>query len=318
MVAATSSLAFAYNQAQSLYAQLSPQGSTLGLQQQTQAAVVQQNANGDVFGAAVEVDISVSIQNGAVQNGTTASSPASSSSSSQPASSADSTDGSAETPGQKALATVEASNAQARAFPKQEAAEKLKHALDELKILKLIGGPKGVQLAGKIAKEVESAVKEYAGAEQNQLQAGDITSIPDPSTDPFFQVATAVLGEVGKYLKKNAPAVETSPNPKEREIAKKAEKAYGDAVSEIQSAESGIQSANANASGGSGSSGAGGSESSVTITETITEVAFSEAAGQDSGDTTGDTADDSSTPTPTTAAPTPTVTATPVATTAAA
>src|ERR1700735_242632 len=179
MVAATSSLAFAYNQAQSLYAQLSPQGSTISLQQQTQEAVVQQNANGDVFGAAVEVDISVSIQNGVVQNGTTSPSTASSSSS-QLASSAASTDGSAETPGQKALATVEASNAQARAFPQQEAAGKLKHPLAQLQILQLVGGPKGVQLAGKIAKEVESAVKEYAGAEQNQLQAGDITSIPDP------------------------------------------------------------------------------------------------------------------------------------------
>jgi hypothetical protein len=252
MVDALSSLALAYSQSTNLQAQSSSSGTSLSLQQQTKAALVEQSANGDIFGAAVEIDISVTAQSSSTA-------------------AADATPSA----GQKALATIEQSNAQARAFPKQLAAQQLDHAVKELTILKLLGsGPKAVKEAGKIAKEIGDAAKAYGGAEQDQLQAGDISSIPDPTTDPFYQVANAALDEVNKFLKKTLPALENSTDPKTRDVARKAKHEFDKATTELQAAENGGDPAAATGV----AANAADSTLTVTETETVSTVAATTTA----------------------------------------
>ena len=264
MVDGTSSLAFAYNQSLSLQAQLTPSGTSVSYQKQTQAALVEQSANGDVFGAAVEIDLSVTAQTGAAQTGAA---PATATAAGNSA-------------GQQALNTVENSNAQARAFPKHLAAQKLDQAVKELTILKLLGsGPAAAKEAAKIAKEIGDAVKDYTGAQQAQFQAGDIASVPDPSTDPFLQVATAALGEVGKFLKKTLPALENSSDPKARDAARKARHEFDKATTELQNAETG--GVPPTGTGESDTAAAGTADDStvtITATETATAVEVATAA----------------------------------------
>ncbi|HVJ53157.1 MAG TPA: hypothetical protein VM689_11875 [Aliidongia sp.] len=346
MVDATSSLAFYYNHSQSLKAQLTPNSESISYQDQTQEALVGQDANGNRFGAAVDVNISVSITQGTASTGTAA---------------AD------ESPGQQALDKIKQGNDQAKAFPKKLAVQQLDQAVKELSFLKLLGsGKKAATEAARIAKEIATAVKNYssagsgdtaaaetstettvtessasavsasgaaapgtaaastapagtaaatpgdtaaaAGTTNGSAAAGTQTGSTTESTTTtqtttttqsvaalgtaaggsgaatgtgaasgaqssddtlFYNIATAALGEINKFLKKNLISLETSPDQKTREAGKKAKE-------EFDKAQQALTEAQSPQAGGSAATG-------TTVTESVTVTISTFAQTADAG-----------------------------------
>jgi hypothetical protein len=88
--------------------------------------------------------------------------------------------------GEQALATLKAASIQAAGFSKKDAADRLTRALNELKILKLLGGGiNGAKQAAQIAKEIAVAASEYAqsgGAVPADVAAA--SAAPDATATP--------------------------------------------------------------------------------------------------------------------------------------
>jgi hypothetical protein len=169
--------------------------------------------------------------------------------------------------GEQALATLKAASIQAAGFSKKDAADRLTRALNELKILKLLGGGiNGAKQAAQIAKEIAVAASEYAqsgGAVPADVAAAsaapDATATPTtaagntdapaaspPATAPsaapgdanaFFQAANEALSELRRYLHQILPALETSHDKKTRNAAHKAKEDFDKAAAETLTAQ---------------------------------------------------------------------------------
>jgi hypothetical protein len=176
--------------------------------------------------------------------------------------------------GEQALATLKATAIEAAGFSKKEAADRLTRALNELKILKLLGGGiNGAKQAAQIAKEIGVAASEYAqsgGAMPADVAAAsaapddatasaptmtgntDAPAAPPPAATPpqatalsaalggpdaFFQAANEALSELHRYLQQILPPLETSQDKKTRNAAHKAQEDFDKAVGTTLAAE---------------------------------------------------------------------------------
>jgi DNA-binding ferritin-like protein len=173
--------------------------------------------------------------------------------------------------GEQALATLKAASIEAAGFSKKDAADRLTRALNELKILKLLGGGiNGAKQANDTATtEIAVAASEYAqsgGAVPADVAAAsaapdatastatpttaagntDAPAAPPPATAPsavpgdanaFFQAANEALSELRRYLHQILPALETSHDKKTRNAAHKAKEDFDKAAAETLTAQ---------------------------------------------------------------------------------
>jgi len=95
--------------------------------------------------------------------------------------------------GQQALATVEQTTAEAQDFLKNDAKAKLQIALNELKLLKLLGNtPAGAKEAAQIAKQIADASSEYAAGGGADIDSADGAAAG--ATDGTADGSTAAAG----------------------------------------------------------------------------------------------------------------------------
>ncbi|MEI9985296.1 MAG: hypothetical protein WDN69_20130 [Aliidongia sp.] len=105
--------------------------------------------------------------------------------------------------GQLALATVEQTAAEARDFLKNDAKQKLQIALNELKLLKLLGNtPAGAKEAAQLAKQIADASSEYAAgggaSAADDATTGDADGTPDTGTVAGASTTGATAGSAGQ------------------------------------------------------------------------------------------------------------------------
>jgi hypothetical protein len=214
MVDNTAAIALSVSETVSQQTQSGSGTISTSLQTGIQAAALVQDANGDQYGVAVVLNV-----------GTTTTSSTSYA-----------------TKGQQALATLKASEAEALAFPKKDAQERLDRALAALKLLKLLGGgTAGAQQAAQIAKDIAAAAAEYSQPDGNAtgsatVQTTAATALDTP--DPFFQAADGALSQLQKYLQQVLPSLDSSKDKKARAAAQQARDIFDQAKDETASAES--------------------------------------------------------------------------------
>ena len=99
--------------------------------------------------------------------------------------------------GQQALATVEQTAAEASDFLKNDAKQKLQIALNELKLLKLLGQtPAGAKEAAQLAKQIADAASEYAaGGGADPADSADASTAAGDAADATD--GTAATGSDG-------------------------------------------------------------------------------------------------------------------------
>ncbi|MGB8839455.1 MAG: hypothetical protein WCC64_00125 [Aliidongia sp.] len=109
--------------------------------------------------------------------------------------------------GEQALATLKAASIEAAGFSKKDAADRLTRALNELKILKLLGGGiNGAKQAAQIAKEIGVAASEYA--QSGGAVPADVAAAASAAPDATASTATPATTAAG-----NTDAPVTPPPP---------------------------------------------------------------------------------------------------------
>jgi len=185
------------------------------LQESLSGALVEAGSNGTAFGASFVVDISLQ----------------------------DTTPSGTIGDLLKAATTLQQSQAELKTSQKAEASKRLQLLVKELALLKLLGtGIAAARQAVSLAKQISSAVQQYAGAGGTDdsvlsaLSSADSASSTTPtSTDtstastattqdptgqnPFYALADAALAELRKYLKRILPDLQASPDKKTRKEA---------------------------------------------------------------------------------------------------
>ena len=215
MVDGATAIALSVSETVTQQSQSSSGMTSTSLETGIETAALVQDANGDQFGVAVVLNV-----------GTTTTTSATSS----------------EAKGQQALATLQATEAEALAFSKKDAEERLARAQAEITFLKLLGGgTAGAQQAAQIAKQISAAAAEYsqAGSSTAGAAAAPTTAAAALDTpDPFFQTADGALAQLHKYLQQVLPPLEASKDKKAREAARQARAALDQAEDETSSAQS--------------------------------------------------------------------------------
>jgi hypothetical protein len=306
---ATSAVAIAASYQSNFTYQSNADGSS-SLDEQISASIAEENSNGDVFGEAVTID--VSLTQSASQSGASSSASAAETTQDQDL--------------QQAVNTLKSGQQEIESQQKKEAAQKLVLAAEELEFLKLLGtGIEAAQQAVKIAKDVQSAVQQYAGAGSTATTAASTaaasdaadstastaaaagttgstttaastaaaasataaastatTGIDDTATgdtatgstaaaastaagttassttassttgssttgssatgsvpDPFYSLANAILGALGKFLHKVLPPLQADSDKKTSKEAEKLGQSFADTLSTVQTAEAG-------------------------------------------------------------------------------
>ena len=182
------------------------------------AAIVGTDSQGDVFGAAVVIDISVAASAGTgTGTATTAA-------------------GKLLSEGQSAITTLQATQKQSKDMDKATAGEQLMLALKEIELLKLLSpGLPAAREAVRLAKQINAAVQNFvqAGGDVADSDAFGATLQADGiDSDSFFDAAQEGLADLKKFLDQQLPPLLASNDPKKRKEATTLGQEFADADAE--------------------------------------------------------------------------------------